>query len=75
LDILLQNEFSYYRLCSLGFNIEENTIIEAFASLNFDTVAVTGPHYSIARGAFAASGRVYTTEACAAPGDVYITGV
>jgi hypothetical protein len=38
---LLRNTWSYYRTCSLRFDIEENTFIEAFASLRFDTVAIT----------------------------------
>ncbi len=33
---LLRNKFSNNRTCSLHFNIEENIIIEAFASLRFD---------------------------------------
>jgi len=31
----LRNKFSNYRTCSLRFDIEENIIIEAFASLRF----------------------------------------
>ena len=62
-----------------------------FASLRFDTIAITVPHFSISLGAFdfrglcfswrclhhrgwAASERVCTTEACAAPEGVYTTG-
>ncbi len=41
--------------------------------LHFDTIAITDPHYSIARGAFAAPEHVYI-EAHAAPGVVYTTG-
>jgi hypothetical protein len=44
-------------MCSLRFDIEENTIFEAFASLRFDTVAIT------ATEACAAPGCVYTTGA------------
>ena len=32
----LRNKFSNYRTCSLRFDIEENIISEAFASLRFD---------------------------------------
>ena len=32
---------------------------------------ITVPHFSISIGAFAFSERVFTTEACAAPGGVY----
>jgi hypothetical protein len=77
----LRNKFSNYRMCSLSINIEENIIIEAFKktslsklSLRFDTFAITAPHYSISRGAFAVSERVCTTEAWAAHGGVYDTG-
>jgi len=31
----LRNKFSNYRTCSLRFDIEENLIIEAFASLRY----------------------------------------
>jgi hypothetical protein len=31
-------------MCSLRFDIKENTIIEDFALLRSHTVAVTGPH-------------------------------
>ncbi len=59
---------------SLRFDITEKIIIEAFASLRFDTIAITVPHFSISIGAFAVSERVFTTEACAAPGGVYTQG-
>jgi hypothetical protein len=62
-----------YRTCSLRFDIKEKIIIEAFASLRFDTI-FTVPHFSISIGAFAVSERVFTTEACAAPGGVYKQG-
>jgi hypothetical protein len=45
-----------------------------FASLRFDTIAITVPHFSNSIGAFAVSERVFTTEACAAPGGVYTQG-
>ncbi len=53
---------------------KEKIIIEAFASLPFDTIAITVPHFSNSIGAFAVSERVFTTEACAAPGGVYTQG-
>ena len=34
----LRNKFSNYRTCSLRFDIEENIIIEAFASLRFVSI-------------------------------------
>jgi hypothetical protein len=37
----LQKKFSYYRRCSLRFDIEENTIIEAFVRFRFASVAIT----------------------------------
>jgi hypothetical protein len=66
----LRNKFSNYQMCSLCIDIKENIIIEAFTSLHLDTLAITAPHYSISKGAFAVSERVNTTEACAAPGGV-----
>jgi hypothetical protein len=33
--------FAYYRRCSLRFDIEENTIIEAFLRFRFASVAIT----------------------------------
>ncbi len=36
----LRNNFSNYRTCSLRFDIEENIIIEAFASLRFDNLDI-----------------------------------
>jgi hypothetical protein len=73
---LLRFEINFlnYRTCSLRFDIKEKVIIEAFASLCFDTLAITVPHFSISIGAFAFSERVFTTEACAAPGGVYTQG-
>ncbi len=70
----LRNKNVYYRKYSLRFDIEENIIIEAFASFRSVSFAITAPHYSISRGAFAVSERVYTTEVCAAPGGVYTSG-
>jgi hypothetical protein len=32
--------FAYYRRCSLRFDIEENTIIEAFVRFSFASVAI-----------------------------------
>ena len=58
----LRNKFSNYRTCSLRFDIEENIIIEAFASLRFASITLS----------FAFD--VYTIEACADPGGVYTTG-
>jgi hypothetical protein len=37
--------FAYYRRCSLRFDIEENTTIEAFVRLRFASVAITSHHY------------------------------
>ena len=67
----LQNKFSNYRTCSLRIDIEENIISEALPQ--FNTLAISAPHYSISREAFAVSELVYTTEPCAAPGGVYTT--
>jgi hypothetical protein len=53
----LQNKFSNYRTCSLLFHIEENIIIEAFASLCFTSITLSF--------AFDVSEHVYTIEACA----------
>ena len=61
----LRNNFSNYRTCSLRFDIEENIIIEAFASLRF-----ASPRFDPCL-AFDVSERVYTIEACAVPGGVY----
>ena len=36
----LRNKFSNYRTCSLRFDIAENIIIEAFASLRFDKLDI-----------------------------------
>jgi hypothetical protein len=47
-------------MCSLRFDIKENIIIEAFASITLSF-------------AFDVSERVYTKEACAVPGGVYNT--
>ena len=44
-------------MCSLRFDIEENIIIEAFASLRFASINLTF--------AFNVFERVYTIEACA----------
>ncbi len=53
----LRNKFSNYRTCSLRFDIEENIIIEAFASLNvFERV------YTIEA---CASGRLIHRDQCA----------
>ncbi len=60
----LRNKFSNYGMCSLRFDIEENIIIEAFASLRFDNLTF----------AFNVFEHVYTIEACAVPGGVYTTG-
>ncbi len=43
-------------------------------SLRFDTIAITVPHFSNSRGAFAVSERFFTIEACAAPEGVYTQG-
>jgi hypothetical protein len=51
----LRNKFSNYRTCTLRFDIEENIIIEAFASLRSITLTF----------AFNVFERVYTIEACA----------
>ncbi len=61
----LRNKFSNYRTCSLRFDIEENIIIEAFASLRFASITFSF--------AFDVSDCVYTIEACAVPGGVYTT--
>ncbi len=61
-----RNKFSNYRTCSLRFDIEENVIIEAFASLRF--ASITLPF------AFDVFERVYTIEACAVTGGAYTTG-
>jgi hypothetical protein len=53
----LRNKFSNYRTCSLRFDIAENIIIEAFASLRFASINLTF--------AFNVFERVYTIEACA----------
>jgi hypothetical protein len=37
----LRNKFSNCRTCSLRFDIEENTIIEAFVRFRFASVAIT----------------------------------
>ncbi len=111
----LRNKFSNYRTCSLRFDIKENIIIEAFASLRFDILVIclwcfwtclhyrglccswrclhhrglscilaclhyrgmysTAPGSVYITGAWAASGRVCTTEACAAPGGVCHRGL
>ncbi len=59
----LRNKFSNYRTCSLRFDIEENIIIEAFASLRFASITLSF--------VFDVSKRVHTIEACAVPGGVY----
>ncbi len=62
-----------YRTCSLRFDIKEKSLSKLslrFASIPFFTV----PHFSISIGAFAVSERVFTTEACDAPGGVYTQG-
>ncbi len=61
-------------MCSLRFDIKEKIIIGAFASLRFDTIGITVLHFSISIEPFAFSERVFTTEACAAPGGVYTQG-
>jgi hypothetical protein len=61
----LRNKFSHYRTCSLRFDIEENIIIEAFASLRFASVTLSF--------AFDVSENFYTIEAGAVPGGVYTT--
>ncbi len=38
---LFRKEFAYYRRYSLHFDIEENTIIEAFVHFCFASVAIT----------------------------------
>ncbi len=53
---------------------QRNLIIEGFPLLRFDTLAITNPHYSISRGAFAVSEHIYTTKTFDAPGGVYTTG-
>ncbi len=57
---------------SLQFRKKNN--IKALALLCLDNVQLMAHIISIARGAFAAPVGVYTTEPCAAPGGVYITG-
>jgi hypothetical protein len=37
----LRKQFAYCRSCSLRFDIEENTIIEAFVRFRFASVAIT----------------------------------
>jgi hypothetical protein len=66
----LRNKFSNYRTCSLRFDIEENIIIEAFASLRFASLRFASIPLSFA---FDVSKRVYTIEACTVPGGVYTT--
>jgi hypothetical protein len=39
--------FAYYRRCSLRFDIEENTIIEAFVRFRFASVAITNPLFNL----------------------------
>jgi hypothetical protein len=62
----IRNKFSNYRMCSLRFDIEENIIIEAFASLRFASLLFdTYPcHLPLMFP------NVFT-EACAVPGGVY----
>jgi hypothetical protein len=43
---------------------KKNIIIKAFPSLRFDSFAITDPHYSISRGAFAVSEHVYHRGLC-----------
>jgi hypothetical protein len=40
-SLRFENIFAYYRRCSLRFDIEENTIIEAFVGLRFASVAIS----------------------------------
>jgi hypothetical protein len=69
-------------------DIEKKNIIEAFASLCFKIVAITGPYLKVlleepllllyestlqTKEACAAPGGVYTRD-CASPGGVYTTG-
>ncbi len=56
----LRNKFSIYRTSLLLFDLEENIIIEAFASVTLSF-------------AFDVSESFYTIEACAVPGGVYTT--
>ncbi len=58
----------------LRYEIKNHYQSFRFASLHFDTIAITAPQYSISRGASSVSERVFTTEACAAPGGVYTQG-
>ncbi len=44
---LRRNTFFNYRTCSLRVDIEQTITIEAFASLRFDTLALSALHYSI----------------------------
>ncbi len=37
----LRKYFLFYRMCSLRFDIEENTIIEAFVRFRFASVVIT----------------------------------
>ena len=40
----LRKQFANQRRCSLRFDIEENTIIEAFVRFRFASVAITSPY-------------------------------
>ncbi len=42
----------YYRRCSLRFDIEENTIIEAFVRFRFASVAITTPDLRVRKFLF-----------------------
>jgi hypothetical protein len=66
----LRNKFSIYRTCSLRFDLEENIIIEAFASLRFASLRFASVTLSFA---FDVSESFYTIEACPVPGGVYTT--
>ncbi len=61
----LRNKFSNYRMCSLRFDVEENIIIETFASLRFASITLSF--------VFDVSKHVHIIEACEVPGGVYTT--
>jgi hypothetical protein len=42
-----RKNIAYYRWCSLRFDIEENTIIEAFVRFRFASVAITNLNFNI----------------------------
>jgi hypothetical protein len=86
----LRNKFSNYRTHSLRFDIEENIIIEPFASLRFASITLkfafnvfervyTIENSAVPGGVYTtwardANGRVCSTEECTAPGGVYTIG-